>query len=114
MPRVKGGVITKKRHKKIIKAAKGYRGQRHKLYSQAKIAGMKAGRYAFKDRRRKKREFRKLWIARINAACRPLGINYSRLVAGMTMKGILINRKMLAEMAVNDFETFKEVVKKVK
>ena len=110
MTRVKSGESTHRRHRKVIKAAKGYRGLRSKTFKQAKNAVMKAGMHAYTHRRTKKREFRRLWIARINAACRPLGINYSRLIDGMTKRSIVVNRKMLAEIAVSEPAAFKAVV----
>lgn len=114
MTRVKSGKNTHRRHRKVVKAAKGYRGLRSRTFSQAKNAVRKAGQHAYAHRRTRKREFRRLWIARINAACRPLGVSYSRLIAGMVEKGITINRKMLAEMAVNEPAAFKAVVEAVK
>lgn len=98
----------------MVKAAKGYRGLRSRNFRAAKNAVMKAGLNSYRDRRLKKRTFRSLWIARINAACRPLGVSYSRLVAGMTAKGIEINRKMLAELAATAPEAFKAVVEAAK
>lgn len=114
MTRVKRGVVAHRRHRKVVKAAKGFRGLRSKNFRAAKNAVMKAGLNSYKDRRLKKRSFRGLWIARINAACRPLGISYSRLVAGMTMKNIRVNRKMLAELAANEAEAFKAIVEAAK
>lgn len=114
MTRVKSGENTHRRHRKVVKAAKGYRGLRSKTFKQAKNAVAKAGQHAYAHRRTKKRDFRRLWIARINAACRPLGVSYSRLIAGMTAKGISINRKMLAEMAVSEPAAFKAVVEAAK
>lgn len=110
MTRVKRGVPAHRRHKKVLKAAKGFRGLRGRTFKASQNAVMKAGMNAYTSRRLKKRTFRSLWIARINAACRPLGITYSRLVAGMTAKGIEINRKMLSELAISDPEVFKAVV----
>jgi large subunit ribosomal protein L20 len=114
MSRVKRGVTAHRRHRKVVKAAKGYRGLRSKTFQQAKNAVMKAGLHSYRDRRNRKRVFRQLWITRINAACRELGISYSRLIDGMTKKGVAINRKMLAELAVNEPETFKAIVEAVK
>ena len=114
MTRVKSGTTAHRRHRKVVKAAKGYRGLRSKTFKQAKNATMKAGLHSYTHRRTKKREFRRLWIARINAACRPLGIAYSRLIAGMVQKGVELNRKMLAELAVSEPEAFKAVVESVK
>lgn len=110
MSRVKRGVTAHRRHRKTVKAAKGYRGLRSTNFRAAKNAVMKAGLNAYRDRRNKKRTFRQLWIARINAACRELGTSYSVLIAGMTKKHILINRKMLAELAVREPGVFKDVV----
>ena len=114
MTRVKRGVTAHRRHRKVVKAAKGYRGLRNRNFRSAKNAVMKAGLNSYIDRRRKKRTFRALWIARINAACRPLGVSYSRLICGMVEKSVTINRKMLAEMAMNEPEAFKAVVEAVK
>jgi len=114
MTRVKRGVVAHRRHRKVVKAAKGYRGLRSRNFRAAKNAVMKAGMNSYTHRRTKKREFRKLWISRINAACRPLGINYSRLMNGLTNKDILVNRKMLAEMAVNNPSAFEAIVNAVK
>ncbi len=113
MSRVKRGVTAHRRHRKSVKAAKGFRGLRKSNFRQAKNALMKAGLHSYTHRRTRKRDFRALWIARINAACRPLGISYSRLIDGMTKKDIRINRKMLADMAVNNPDTFKRVVESV-
>ena len=115
MARVKNGAVTKARHKKVLKAAKGYFGSKHRLYKTAKEQLMHSGQYAFRDRKQKKRDFRKLWITRINAACRMNEISYSRFIEGLTKAGVEINRKMLAEMAVNDaqgFTALAEVAKK--
>ncbi|PKL36462.1 50S ribosomal protein L20 [Candidatus Peregrinibacteria bacterium HGW-Peregrinibacteria-1] len=114
MTRVKSGTTAHRRHRKIIKAAKGYRGLRSRTFKQAKNAVMKAGMHAYAHRRTKKRDFRSLWIARINAAARPLGVSYSRLIDGMSKNSIVINRKMLAELAVNNAEAFKAIVEKIK
>lgn len=114
MSRVKGGVRTRARHKKILKLAKGYFGAKSKLYRIANQAVMKSLNYAFRDRRQKKREFRRLWIARINAAARMNGISYSRFMNALKKSGIALNRKVLADMAVNDAEGFKTLVEKVK
>lgn len=114
MTRVKRGVTAHRRHRKMVKAAKGYRGLRSTNFRQAKNAVMKAGLNSYRDRRLKKRTFRSLWIARINAGCRPLGISYSRLIAAMTEKGVEINRKMLAELAATEPEAFKAVVESVR
>lgn len=114
MTRVKRGVTAHRRHRKQVKAAKGYRGLRSKTFSQAKNAVMKAGLNSYKDRRNKKRVFRRLWIARINAACRDLGVNYSRFIAGLNAKHIAIDRKMLAELAANEPAAFKAIVEQAK
>ena len=114
MPRVKRGVTARARHKKILALAKGYRGRRKNVYRVAKQAVMKAGQYAYRDRRTRKRVFRQLWIARINAAARGLGITYSKFMAGMKQASIDIDRKMLAELAVNDPAAFGAIVTKVK
>ena len=110
MTRVKSGVQTKRRHKKILKEASGYFGSKHRLYKSAKEQLMHSSVYAYRDRRNKKREFRKLWITRINAACRMNDISYSKFINGLNKAGIEINRKMLAEIAINDMDAFKELV----
>lgn len=114
MTRVKRGVTAHRRHRKMVKAAKGYRGLRHKVFMHAKLAVTKAGMSAYKGRKMKKRTYRSLWIARINSACRPLGITYSRLMEALTKKDIAVNRKILADMAVNDMESFKALVEEAK
>jgi large subunit ribosomal protein L20 len=114
MPRVKRGVIAHARHKKILALAKGYRGRRKNVYRIAKQAVMKAGQYAYRDRRTRKRVFRQLWIARINAASRQMGVTYSRFMAGLKKANIDIDRKVLADMAVNDPAAFGSIVEKVK
>ena len=114
MPRVKRGVTARARHKKVLALAKGFRGRRGNVFRIAKQAVMKAGQYAYRDRRTRKRVFRQLWIARINAAARELGITYSRFVAGLRKANIEIDRKMLAELAVNDPAAFGSIVDKVK
>ncbi|MGI6436178.1 MAG: 50S ribosomal protein L20 [Syntrophomonadaceae bacterium] len=106
MPRVKRGVTTHHRHKKILKLAKGYRGGKSKLYRVANEQVMKSGQYAYIHRRLKKRDFRRLWIARINAAARNNGLSYSRLVHGLKVAGVDINRKLLAELAISDPQGF--------
>ncbi len=106
MPRVKGGTVTRKRRKRVLKLAKGYYGSKHVLFKVAKQQVMKSGNYAYRDRRNKKRDFRKLWITRINAAARMNDISYSRLMNGLKVAGIDINRKMLAEIAVSDAAAF--------
>ena len=110
MPRVKSGVTAHKRHKKILKLAKGYRGARSKLFRKANETVMKAGSYAYRDRRNKKREIRRLWITRINAAARINGISYSKLIFGLTKAGVAVDRKMMAELAVNDPNAFAKLV----
>ena len=114
MARVKNGAVTKARHKKVLKEAKGYFGSKHRLYKTAKEQLMHSGQYAFRDRKQRKREFRKLWITRINAACRQNEISYSRFIEGLTKAGVEINRKMLSEIAINDPKTFSELVKVAK
>ena len=114
MTRVKNSVVTKKRHKKVLKAAKGYFGSKHRLYKTAKEQLMHSGQYAFRDRKQKKRDFRKLWITRINAACRENEISYSRFIEGLTKAGVEVNRKMLSEIAINDSAAFAEIVKTAK
>ena len=109
MPRVKGGTVTRKRRKKVLKLAKGYFGSKHTLYKVANQQVMKSGNYAFRDRRQKKRDFRKLWITRINAAARMNGLSYSRLMHGLKLSGIEVNRKMLADLAVNDAKAFAQL-----
>ena len=114
MARVKNGAVTKARHKKVLKAAKGYFGSKHRLYKSAKEQLMHSGQYAFRDRKQKKRDFRKLWITRINAACRQNEISYSRFIEGLTKAGVEVNRKMLSEIAINDPKLFSEFVKVAK
>ncbi|WP_409302090.1 50S ribosomal protein L20 [Peribacillus sp. SCS-155] len=109
MPRVKGGTVTRKRRKKVLKLAKGYYGSKHTLYKVANQQVMKSLMYAFRDRRQKKRDFRKLWIARINAAARINGLSYSRLMHGLKLAGIEVNRKMLAELAIADEQAFAQL-----
>lgn len=110
MTRVKNGVATKARHKKILKQAKGYWGSKHRLYKTAKEQLMHSGKYAFRDRKQKKRDFRKLWITRINAACRENEISYSKFIDGLNKAGITINRKMLSEIAIDSKENFASLV----
>jgi len=114
MARVRNGVVTHRRHKKILKAARGYFGSKHREFKSAKEQLMHAGQYAYRDRRQKKREFRKLWIVRINAACRENEISYSRFIEGLNKAGIEVNRKMLSEIAINDKEAFKKLVETAK
>ena len=114
MARVKNGAVTKARHKKVLKEAKGYFGSKHRLYKTAKEQLMHSGQYAFRDRKQKKRDMRKLWITRINAACRQNEISYSRFIEGLTKAGVEVNRKMLSEIAINDPKAFTELVKTAK
>jgi large subunit ribosomal protein L20 len=114
MPRVKRGVIARARHKKVLNAAKGYRGRRKNVYRVAKQAVMKAGQYQYRDRRQKKRQFRTLWIARINAGARELGLTYSRFMNGLKKASVEVDRKVLADLAVFDkaaFAKFVEIAK---
>ena len=106
MPRTKGGIVTRRRHKKILKLAKGYFGSKHTLYKTANAQVMKSLSYAYRDRKRKKRDFRRLWIARINAGARLNNISYSKLMHGLKLANIDINRKMLCELAIYDAEGF--------
>ena len=110
MARVKRGVNAKKRHKRVLKAAKGYYGAKSKLFRPANQAVMKSLNYAFIGRKQKKREFRKMWIARINAAARQNGMSYSKFISGLKKSGIEVNRKMLSEMAIHDAEGFAKLV----
>ena len=110
MPRVKTGVTAHRRHKKILKLAKGYKGSKSKQFKKANETVMKALYYARRDRRAKKGVFRRLWIARINAAARANGISYSRLIAGLTKAGVEVNRKMLADLVVSDANAFEQMV----
>jgi large subunit ribosomal protein L20 len=114
MPRVKRGVTARARHKKVLELAKGFRGRRKNVYRIAKEAVMKAGQYAYRDRRAKKREFRGLWIARINAAVREAGMTYSRFMAGLKKAEIEIDRKVLADLAVQDKPAFGKIVEQAK
>ena len=110
MPRVKGGTISRARHKKVLKQTKGYFGSKHRLYKTANEQLMNSLAYAYRDRRQKKRDFRKLWITRINAACRMNDISYSKFINGLTKAGVEVNRKMLAEIAIDSPESFTELV----
>ena len=112
--RVKRGRATRKRHKKVLGHAKGYVASKSKLYRSANQAVMKAWRYAYKHRRQKKRDFRRLWIARINAACREHGLSYSRFINALNKANIKLNRKILADLAVTDKDAFKQLVSQVK
>ena len=109
MARVKTAIITRKKHKKILKRAKGYYGAKHYRFRMAKQAVMKSGMYAYVGRKDRKSNFRKLWIARINAAARMNGLTYSKLIAGLKKANVVVNRKMLAELAVTDAKAFTEV-----
>lgn len=113
MARVKGGVNAKKTHRNVLKKAKGYYGAKSKLYRTAKQAVIKSLQYSYIGRKQRKRQFRQLWIARINAACRANGTNYSRFMNGLRRENIQINRKMLSEMAIHQPEDFKALVEKV-
>lgn len=112
--RVKRGRATRKRHKKVLKYAKGYVGSKSKLYKSANQAVMKAWRYAYKHRRQKKRDFRSLWITRINAACREHGLSYSRFINALNKANIKLNRKILADLAVGNKDAFKQLISQVK
>jgi large subunit ribosomal protein L20 len=114
MPRVKRGVTAHARHKKVLDQAKGYYGARRKVFRVAKQAVTKAGQYAYRDRRQKKRQFRALWIVRINAAARQFDLSYSRLVDGLNKAGVEIDRKALADLAVHDIAAFGKVAEKAK
>ena len=114
MPRVKRGVTARARHKKILALAKGYRGRRKNDFRVAKQAVRKAGQYAYRDRRNRKRDFRRLWIARINAAARECGITYSQFINGMNKAGIALDRKVLADIAVHDKAAFAGIVEQAK
>ncbi len=114
MPRVKRGVTARARHKKVIQQAKGYRGRRKNVYRVAKQAVTKAGQYAYRDRRQRKRQFRALWITRINAAARQHGLSYSRFMDGLHKADIQIDRKVLAELAVNDKHAFLQLAEQAR
>ena len=114
MPRVKRGVTARARHKKVLEQAKGYRGRRKNVYRVAKQAVMKAGQYAYRDRRAKKREFRALWIVRINAAAREFGMTYSTLINGLKKSAIEVDRKVLADLAVYDKVAFGQIAEQAK
>ena len=114
MARIKGAVATRKRRKKVLKLAKGYFGAKSKHFKMAKQAVMKSGNYAYIGRRQKKRDFRKLWITRISAACKMNGINYSSFINGLKKFGIVLNRKMLSEIAISDPKGFEQLVQKIK
>jgi len=114
MPRVKGGTVTRQRRKRILKLAKGYYGSKHALFKVAKQQVIKSGQYAYRDRKQKKREFRKLWIARINAAARLNGLSYSKLMHGLKVAGIEVNRKMLSDLAIHDEAAFAQFADQAK
>ncbi|MBV8660149.1 MAG: 50S ribosomal protein L20 [Burkholderiales bacterium] len=114
MPRVKRGVTARARHKKVLALAKGYRGRRKNVYRIAKQAVMKAGQYAYRDRRQRKRQFRQLWITRINAASRELGLSYSKFMNGLKRASITIDRKVLADLAVFDKAAFARIFEQAK
>jgi large subunit ribosomal protein L20 len=110
MPRVKRGTLVKKRHKKIIEAASGYFGGKKNLFKTANEQFMKSGNYAYRDRRNKKREFRRLWITRISAGCRANGMTYNRFIEGLNKGGIVVDRKILSEIAISDAGAFTQLV----
>lgn len=114
MPRVRPGCATRRRHKRVLNAAKGYRGGRSKLFREAKQAVIKAGQYAYRDRRNRKRDFRALWIIRVSAACDARAISYSRFMGGLKKVGVFLNRKMLSEVAIADPAAFDKLVEMVK
>lgn len=114
MARVKGAVVTRARRKRVLKLAKGYWGAKSKHFKMAKQANMKSGNYAYIGRKQRKRDFRKLWITRISAACRMNGISYSGFISGLKKCGIVLNRKMLSEIAISDERGFEQIVSKVK
>jgi large subunit ribosomal protein L20 len=114
MPRVKRGVTARAKHKKVIAQAKGYKGRRKNVYRVAKQAVIKAGQYAYRDRRQRKRQFRSLWIARINAAARECGLSYSRMINGLKKAGIELDRKVLADIAVTDKSGFATLAEQAK
>ena len=114
MTRVKGGTVSKTRRRKVLKAAKGYFGSKHRLYKTAQEQLFHSGEYAYRDRKANKRNFRKLWITRINAACRLNEISYSKFISGLNKAGVEVNRKMLSELAIDDAKAFSELVKLAK
>ena len=114
MARVKRGVVARSRHKKVLKQAKGYYGARRKVFRVAKQAVTKAGQYAYRDRRQRKRQFRALWITRINAASRANGLSYSRLIAGLKKADIALDRRVLSDIAIHDKAAFSVIVEKAK
>ena len=113
MPRVTKSVTAKSKHKKILASTKGHYGARSRLYKTAKQSNIKSLQYAFRDRKNRKRDIRALWISRINAASRDLGISYSKLINGLSVKGILLDRKILSQLAIEDSSTFKKIVELV-
>ena len=113
MPRVTKSVTAKAKHKKVLKSTKGHYGARSRLYKTAKQSNIKSLQYAFRDRKNKKRTFRSLWIARINAASRQLGVSYSKLINGLSSNNIELDRKVLSDIAINDTATFEKILKKV-
>ena len=114
MPRIKRGVVARRRPKKILDRAKGYYGARRRVYRVAKQAVIKAGQYSYRDRKQRKRQFRRLWVVRINAAARDCGLSYSRFIDGLTKAEIQVDRKVLAELAVNDKAAFAALAEKAK
>ena len=114
MPRIKRGVVARARHKKVLKQAKGYYGRRKSVFRVAKQAVIKAGQYAYRDRRQRKRQFRALWIARINAAARECGLSYSRFINGLAKAGVDLDRKVLADIAVFDKAAFNKLAEQAK
>src|SRR5699024_1675358 len=114
MARVKGGTVTRKRRKRVLKLAKGYYGSKRTLFKTAKQQVMKSGQYAYRDRRQKKRDFRKLWITRINAAARMNDLSYNKLMHGLKLAGVEVNRKMLSDLAIHDAEAFSKLAEQAK
>ncbi len=114
MPRVKRGIVAHRKHKKILNLAKGFVGGRSKLFKQAKSSVLHAGQYAYAGRKQKKRDFRRLWISQINSALKDEGISYSKFIAGLRTKSISANRKVLADLAVNNLDSFKKIVSEIK
>jgi len=114
MPRVTKAKTAKAKHKRVLASTKGHYGARSRLYKTAKQSSIKSMQYAFRDRKNKKRSFRSLWISRINAASRDLGVSYSKLISGLTKNNIIIDRKILSDLAINDISTFEEIVKTAK
>ncbi|GIP38886.1 50S ribosomal protein L20 [Paenibacillus sp. J31TS4] len=114
MARVKGGFVTRRRHKKVLKLARGYFGSKHRLFKTANQQVMKSLLYAYRDRRRKKRDFRRLWVTRINAAARLNGLSYSKLMHGLKLAGVDVNRKILADLAVSDSKAFSDLANAAK